>query len=78
MIFMLLVLLLVLGIIVVLVGIPVYYNKLYGELLVAAGITLLGVVIALIQIFNLPVLNLTDVLGMLFYPAVKFMKSWLK
>ncbi|MBO8169145.1 MAG: hypothetical protein H0Z35_08185 [Thermoanaerobacteraceae bacterium] len=78
MIFMLLVLLLALGIIVVLVGIPVYYNKLYGELLVAAGITLLGVVIALIQIFNLPVLNLTDVLGMLFYPAVKFMKSLLK
>ncbi len=66
------------GLIAWLTAYPLFKQKLYGELIVTMGITMLALAISLIQLYDLPIINPTDVLGIIFKPVVSFVGNLLK
>ena len=68
----------VVGVIALLVGMPLFRFQMYRELTVVGLITMLGRAVSVIQIFDLPVPNPTHVIGLIFEPVVKIMQTMLK
>jgi len=76
--FIIILLLVLVMLIALLVGMPLFKNRQYRELLVAGGITMMGLAISLIQVLELPLPNPTEVIGVIFQPAVKLLETLLK
>jgi len=75
---MLFILLITVSLIAWLIAYPLFKQKMYGELIVTMGITILALAVSLIQLYKLPIINPTDVLGIIFKPVVSFVGNLLK